>query len=543
MKAVKSLLFFCFIFLFNISVKSQNVRATVQSDSILIGKELLYTIDVDTEKEENIIFPDSTSFVPFELISESTVDTINVKNGLRFSKKYGIISFDDGDYIIPKMKIKIGDSLFLTDSKKITVNPVKVDTTKQGLYEVKASFDEISSLEVLKLTLENNYPLIIFIFFIISISIYFKSNIFRFFNPSFNIKPSLRPIELVKKRLLDLEKVNIDTTKGVKLFYSNLTFYLRSFFEKEVYNRAFESTTRELIQGLNNVSEIKSFPISKNSINRIEEVFKRADLVKFAKFLPEKNIIQNDLKITNKEIEILSKLLPEPSEEEKLKNLIYQKKVEKKLRKKRFKIFSISLVILFIILFILSGILYGFQYSFDKLTFNENLRLAEKNWVKSEYGSPGIYAETPDAMLRIKQNNEFLYDKYSLESQFYFSNSNRSIEFFISDYSSESKIDPQNFQLIMEYILDGLEMRGLQDIVTKYDKFETKDKEKGLIIFGTTDFKISDKELSSGEYKIVGFLSDSSFKIIVLLTHYDRYIDKIGDRIINSIEVLKEDKK
>ena len=106
-----------------------------------------------------------------------------------------------------------------------------------------------------------------------------------------------------------MEKVNIDSREGVKLFYSDLTFYLRSFFEKEVYDRALESTTRELIQGLNNVSEIKSFPISKKSVNRIEEIFKRADLVKFAKFYPEKNIIQNDLKIINEEIDIFSELL------------------------------------------------------------------------------------------------------------------------------------------------------------------------------------------------------------------------------------------
>ena len=38
----------------------------------------------------------------------------------------------------------------------------------------------------------------------------------------------------------------------------------------------------------------------------------------------EKNIIQNDLKIINEEIDIFSELLPEPSEEEKLKNLNYQ---------------------------------------------------------------------------------------------------------------------------------------------------------------------------------------------------------------------------
>ena len=284
MKLVTNFFLFCFICLISISIKSQNVTANIESDSILIGKELFYTIDIDVEKAENIIFPDSTSFVPFELISETKVDTTVIENGLRFSKKYGIISFDEGDYVIPKIKIQIGDKLFSTDSKKITVNLVQVDTTKQGLYEIKPGYDKFSSFEIFKLTLSNNYPVIIFIIFLILLIIYFKSKILRFFNPLLNIKPSLRPIELVIKRLSDLEKVNIDSREGVKLFYSDLTFYLRSFFEKEVYDRALESTTRELIQGLNNVSEIKSFPISKKSVNRIEEIFKRADLVKFAKF-------------------------------------------------------------------------------------------------------------------------------------------------------------------------------------------------------------------------------------------------------------------
>ena len=543
MKLVTNSFLFFFISLISISVKSQNVTANIESDSILIGKELFYTIDIDIEKAENIIFPDSTSFIPFELISETKVDTTEIENGLRFSKKYGIISFDEGDYVIPKIKIQIGDKLFSTDSKKITVNLVQVDTTKQGLYEIKPGYDKFSLYEIIKLTLSNNYLVIIFIISFILLLIYFKSKILRFFNPILNIKPSLRPIELVVKRLNDLEKYNMDSKEGVKLFYSDLTFYLRSFFEKEVYDRALESTTRELIQGLNNVSEIKSFPISKKSVKRIEEIFKRADLVKFAKFLPEKNIIQNDLKIINEEIDIFSELLPEPSEEEKLKNLNYKKQAEKKLKLERLKIVSISTAFLLVALFIFSGLLYGFQFSFDKITFNENLRLIEKSWINSEYGSPGILVNTPEALVRIRDENEFLYDEFDLDSQFYFSNSNRSIELFISNYSSEPKIEPQNFQAILESNLDDLESRGLQNILVKYDDFETKNKGKGLLISGSTDFKISDKKVKPGKYNIIGFLTETGFKTIVLLTHEARYIDKIKDRIMNSIEVLKEEQK
>ncbi len=543
MKLIINIFISCFVFLQSITINSQSVNATIESDSILIGKELSYIIDINSEKAENIIFPDSTSFVPFELISETKVDTIKKESGFLFSKKYGITSFDEGDFIIPKIKIQIGDKLFSTESKKITVNLVEVDTTKQGLYDIKPSFDKFSSFEILKLSIENNYPVILFVVFLILTSLYFRLQIFRFFNPLLNIKPSLRPIELLRKRLVDLEKIDIDSDSDIKLFYSELTFSLRSFFEKEVYDRALESTTSELILKLNNLSEINFFSITKDSIKRIEDIFKRADLVKFAKFLPEKNVIQNDLKIINEEVIILSDLLPDPTEEEKLKNLNYQKQAEKKLKNQRLKIISISTASLLFILFIFSGLLYGFQYSFDKIVFNENLRLLDKTWINSEYGSPGIFVETPEALVRIREENEFLYDEFSLDSQFYFSNSNSSIEFFISNYSSNSKIEPQNFQTILESNLDYLETRGLQNMLLKYGEFETQNKAKGLLISGTTDFKISDKKFKPGNYNIIGFLTETGFKTIIVLTHETRYIDNMKDRIINSIEVLKEDKK
>ena len=543
MKLIINIFISYFVFLQSITINSQSVNATIESDSILIGKELSYIIDINSASAENIIFPDSTSFVPFELISETKVDTIKKEIGFLFSKKYGITSFDEGDFIIPKIKIQIGDKLFSTESKKITVNLVEVDTTKQGLYDIKPSFDKFSSFEILKLSIENNYPVILFVVFLILTSLYFRLQIFRFFNPLINIKPSLRPIELLRKRLVDLEKIDIDSDSDIKLFYSELTFSLRSFFEKEVYDRALESTTTELILKLNNLSEINFFSITKDSIKRIEDIFKRADLVKFAKFLPEKNVIQNDLKIINEEVIILSDLLPDPTEEEKLKNLNYQKQAEKKLKNQRLKIISISTASLLFILFIFSGLLYGFQYSFDKIVFNENLRLLDKTWINSEYGSPGIFVETPEALVRILEENEFLYDEFSLNSQFYFSNSNSSIEFFISNYSSNSKIEPQNFQTILESNLDYLETRGLQNMLLKYGEFETQNKAKGLLISGTTDFKISDKKFKPGNYNIIGFLTETGFKTIIVLTHETRYIDNMKDRIINSIEVLKEDKK
>ena len=537
-------IYFLALFLFQShSALSQKLNATIESDSVLIGKELFYKIDVNLEKKQAIIFPDSASFVPFELLSETKVDTIQSNNGFIFSKSYAITSFDEGEYIIPKIKVKIGDKLFSTDSKKIKVNMVEVDTTKQGLYEIKPPFDDFSTLEIIKLGLVNNYLKLLSVILLILVIILFRKKIVKFFNPILNIKPTLSPLELADKRIIKLEKFETKSDSDIKHFYSELIFLLRCFLDKEIYSRALESTTNELISGLNNLRELKLFAIPKKSINRIQEILNRADLVKFAKFLPQRHISQNDLKAIKEEISILSSLIPEPSEEQKLKDLNYQKETIKRLRNARIKIVLFSIVVSFILLFIFSGFINGFQYTFDKITLNENLKLSEKVWVKSEYGSPGVFIESPDALIRSNDDLQFLFDDFNLDSQFYFSNSNNSIELFISNYSTKDKIEPDNFQSILEYKLDDLELKGLYNLLVTFEEFETNNKASGVVISGSSDYKIDKNKSRQGKYSVVGFLTETGFKTIVLLQHDLRYLDKIGERILRSIDVLKEKKK
>ena len=547
MKLVFNILIICFISLKTIVTHSQSVNASIESDSVLIGKKLNYTIDIDLEKVENIIFPDSISFVPFELISESKVDTIKQNSGFRLSKKYGIISFEDGEFIIPKLKIQIGNKQLMTDSKRITVNMVEVDTTKQGLYDIKPSYEKFSKFEIFKLKLKENYILIFVVISILITLLYFRSKIFRFFNPLLNIKPSLRPIELLKSRMIDLEKENVDSPGEIKLFYSKLTFSLRSFFEKEVYDKALESTTSQLIFRLNSIEGLKPFSISKKSINKLEEIFKRADLVKFAKLLPEKNIILNDLKVINEEIEIYSDLLPEPTEQEKLKNLNYQKKVIRKLRKKRIKTSLASITFLLLSIFIFSGIFNGFQYTIDKITFNENLKLLDKTWLKSEYGSPGIFLESPDALIRLNDSIDYPYDDINLDSRFYYSNSDKSLELYISNYSSESKIDNNIYKNFLEFSLSPLKTeKNIFSIEPeqKIEEFETKNKQKGQIVYGPLKTEIDDKKIKKwGEYKFICFFAESEFKTVLLLYQDKSYLSEISERIISSIEPNKEQTK
>ena len=47
------------------------------------------------------------------------------------------LQFDSGAYTIPRQKVLVGDQTLYSDSVKITVRSVLVDTTKQKLYDIK----------------------------------------------------------------------------------------------------------------------------------------------------------------------------------------------------------------------------------------------------------------------------------------------------------------------------------------------------------------------------------------------------------------------
>ena len=56
MKLFLNILITCFVFLQSFTSISQNVTASVESDSTLIGKELIYTIDVSSERWKILFF-------------------------------------------------------------------------------------------------------------------------------------------------------------------------------------------------------------------------------------------------------------------------------------------------------------------------------------------------------------------------------------------------------------------------------------------------------------------------------------------------------
>src|SRR5690606_26649181 len=126
-----------FVFCLSSFVSNAQVTASIDSTKIKIGEQITYKIEVETNPDNLVVFPEGQTFLPLEMIDSYPIDTIKNKDKYNLIKKYGLTQFDSGTYTIPRQKIIISDKTFLTDSLKVEVNTIVVDTLKQGLYDIK----------------------------------------------------------------------------------------------------------------------------------------------------------------------------------------------------------------------------------------------------------------------------------------------------------------------------------------------------------------------------------------------------------------------
>src|SRR5690606_32028755 len=113
------------------------VKSSIDSTKIKIGAQITYKIQVEADTTDLVVFPEGQTFAPLEMIESYKTDTTKNKAKYNFIKKYALTQFDSGSYTIPRQKIIIGTKTYYTDSLRVEVRNIKVDTTKQGLYDIK----------------------------------------------------------------------------------------------------------------------------------------------------------------------------------------------------------------------------------------------------------------------------------------------------------------------------------------------------------------------------------------------------------------------
>lgn len=530
---------FCVLFSL---VGAGQVTSSIDSTAIKIGEELRYRIQVDVDSTSLVIFSEEQTFQPLEIINSYPIDSTKKGGYYKLTKTYGLTQFDSGGYTIPKQKIIIGDKIFYTDSLRVQVNPVIVDTTKQKLFDIKPITD-------VQRTRSNPWAYIALVLLALLVA---TGLVYWFFGRK---KPlteaekiaALPPYERAKLALEKLDEDHYFQNEDVKMFYSDLTLILRQYLDEKVYDQSLESTTDELVFRLKTLQAANHISLGANTIRNIETILKRADLVKFAKSKPDFELAKLDKGTIGLEIKQVKEGLPEPTEEELLQDLAYREALESKQKRKKQKQILASVVGVFVIAITFLIAQSGFTNVKDSVLRNPSKLLLEKaHWVKSEYGAPGITLSTPSVLERqtVKVSEE-MKGKTQLLA-FACAGKDTPIDVFVtsSKYAPETGEDGKEKEVPIdvlkstEAVLDRFEKEGAKNIISRNEQFITPNGQEGVKTFGTAEFIINDT-LTKGVYIVLGFSTPNLLQQVILIWKEDDvYADQIIERILNSIELI-----
>jgi hypothetical protein len=535
------------LLLLSTAVFAQQKQVVTSIDTIKnkIGAEFKLSIKTTVDSSSRVIFPKSRNFGALEVIQSYAVDTVKIEGRYELTKRYGLTQFDSGRYVIPRFKIFINNQAFLTDSLLVEVANVQVDTLKQKMYDIK----DIAPAEE---TMGNWWKYVLAILLLAGIAVLIYWFIKKHQEKKLQEEVFKTPIEKATTLLDTLERKELWQKGEVKAYYSELTDIARNYIEEAIEIPAMESTTSELIQGLRAASVKKKMTLSQEIIENLERVLKQADLVKFAKSKPLDFEITEDRNKIQKVILTLDKSIPVevPLEEELLLNEAQkQKQIELQLRKQRKK--RIQTAIVSVVLLVTAVTAYfiatrGFDFVKDNIIGHPTKELLEGEWVKSEYGNPGIVIETPKVLKRvdltktlpkngmalIKEMQSFAYG--SIVDRFY-------VMVSTLKYKAETQID---LAKSMDGALQSLEAQGAQNMIVKQEEFETPEGVKGLKAYGTfSQLDSQNKTTARMYYEALLFSQEGGLQqILIFHEEGDSYGNEISERVLNTVELKQASK-
>ena len=537
---VRKLIFLLPFILFFGALQAQQVKASIDSSTIRIGEQITYAFQVEADAKDLVIFPEGQTFSPLEVIESYKIDTSFSGAKMNLIKRYGLTQFDSGSYTIPRQLVTINQQPFYTDSIAVEVNNVQVDTTKQGLYDIK----DIVDVEPASSKVWNYLLYFLLVALIIGAFLYF---IIRRNRKKAEAERKLPPFEQALFSLKKLDEEYKEPSRGIdqhivtKAYYSKLTEIIRRYLDEEVYDRSMESTSAELIEKLLQEKQQGKIDLSKETILKLDQILKRADLSKFARMSPGTGQTEADRIVAEEIVKETKEAIPAPSEEELMRDAAYREALAKR-RKRRLIITSI--VGIFTIVILATGVLVavkGFDFVKDNFIGHPSKDLLEGEWVRSEYGYPPVIISTP----RILERNEipipdslrtqmdmstFTYG--SLIDQFYIVVNN-------TKYGGDQEAD---LEKATQGFISTLEASGAKNLLVKSEEYTTPEGTKGLRVYGSGDFPdaLNSDKYSPGAYEMLLFTAPGVLQqILVAWRDEDKYAVEMASRIINSVELQK----
>jgi hypothetical protein len=516
------------------------LNVAVDSTQIKIGAQLNYTLQVKADSTAQVFFPENPIFTPFELLEESPIDTLRTQSHFLYTKKYALIHFDSGNYFIPQQQVKVDGFSKIADLIPIRVNSVVVDTTKQKLFDIKP----LSQVD-------KNYDTLISRVLwglVVALLVIGISYTYLFQKRRKELRErELPPFDRALEELKALESVQPSEQDEYKLYYSRLTDVVRRYLEEEAKIDALESTSEELLIKLELRKDAGTLDLDRATLKSLKEVLKTADLVKFAKSLPEYRIANEDRRAVEHVVLETKEALPEPTEEELKEKEAYKEYLAKKRRKEQW-IWGLSGTgLLAVMALVISMLVYGFYPVRDTLLRYPTKGLYSGQWVTSQYGTPPLKIETPEVLERIPKEQSLIqqFSLGTLESPYYI---DLKFDFpKLDPKKEEPNTDPQQIeaekaQALVSSIISDFESSGAVNILMKNDELTLPSGTPVAKIYGTLDYpkKGEDQRVRCNFNALLFTFEEGTIILTMMYEKDDRYASEIEQRIINSLELIKE---
>ena len=300
---MKKQLFYILLFVSTISFAQKPVvKAEIDTTNIRIGEQFNLKITVDDT--QNVIMP-KLQLKGLEIIDSTQVDTI--KNSL--IRKYILTGFDSGAFYIPQQQIFVKNQAFLTDSLLVNVATIAIDTTKVKKFPIKSIKSEPYTFDDFKIYIY----ILLAALAIIGFWIYWFVIRKRKEEVEEDTYKAMPPYDEAILKLNELDEKLLWQNNKVKEYYSELTEIVRGYIERELKVPALEKTTDEVLDMLKDFKDAETIQTSEDTIKKLRDLLREADLVKFAKSKPLAIEIEEDRKDAQ---DIVSNLKPKPIIEE-----------------------------------------------------------------------------------------------------------------------------------------------------------------------------------------------------------------------------------
>jgi len=265
------------------------VRSSFDKDSLMIGKQLHYKIEVESQPDVDVILPEyrDTITAEVEVLRSFPADTSVTDESRIITSKYLVTSFSPGWNTIPPQPVafrrgELADTVYTT-ADLLTVLAPEVDTTLAFRPVKPPEYAPVTFAEIFPwmLTGIGGFLLITLIWALLWIWLRKEKE------PRPVVDEPREPAHVIAFRELErLRTEKLPENGKVKEFYSRLTEVIRLYMARQFGIHAMESTSLEILEAFT------VYNTGGEDLNgKLERLLMLADLVKFAKEdpAPEEN--------------------------------------------------------------------------------------------------------------------------------------------------------------------------------------------------------------------------------------------------------------